>query len=219
MHMNQTWKEIFEIESKKDYYKNLMRFLDKEYATNIVYPDKNSVFECFRITPLNKVKVLILGQDPYHGAGQAHGLCFSIANNSNLPPSLKNIYKELSSDINFTLTKNGNLTKWAEQGVLLLNTILTVRANQPKSHEKIGWEIFTDKIISILNELDRPIVFIFWGNNAKSKQQLVSNPKHLILQACHPSPFSATNFFGCKHFSKTNEFLIKNGLEPINWQL
>ncbi|MBR7076136.1 MAG: uracil-DNA glycosylase, partial [Lachnospiraceae bacterium] len=178
------------------------------------------LFNAFHFTPLHEVKVVILGQDPYHNEGQAHGLCFSVQKGVEIPPSLLNIYKELQDDLNCTMPSSGYLKKWADQGVLLLNTVLTVRAHEANSHKGIGWEEFTDAAIRILNEQDRPIVFMLWGSNAREKKKMLNNPKHLILEAPHPSPLSAyRGFFGCRHFSKCNAFLIKNGLDPIDWQI
>lgn len=213
------WDEILDKEFEKDYYKNLRDFLKAEYSNYTVYPDMYDIFNCFRLTPLEKVKVLILGQDPYHGAGQAHGFCFSVKDGIEPPPSLKNIYKELSTDVNFKMTKSGNLTNWAKQGVLLLNTVLTVREGRPRSHKNKGWEILTDNVIKVLNEHETPIVFMLWGSDARTKKLLIKNPKHLILEACHPSPLSSYDFFGCRHFSKANEFLKQNNLELIDWQI
>lgn len=213
------WDEILDKEFAQDYYKQLRDFLKEEYSTYQIYPDMYDIFNCFRLTPFDEVKVLILGQDPYHGVGQAHGCCFSVKDGIAQPPSLKNIFKELETDVNFKETKSGNLTAWAKQGVLLLNTVLTVRENQPRSHKNKGWETFTDNIIRVLNMHKTPIVFILWGADAKTKKSIITNPKHLILEACHPSPLSAYNFFGCRHFSKTNRFLIENNLKPIDWQI
>lgn len=213
------WDEVLDKEFSQDYYKTLREFLKKEYSQFIIYPNMYDIFNCFKLTPFQDVKVLILGQDPYHGAGQAHGLCFSVKDGVAPPPSLKNIYKELCADVNFKNTAKGNLTAWAEQGVLLLNTVLTVRENSPRSHKNKGWEILTDNVIKALNNHEKPIVFMLWGSDAKGKKSLITNKKHLILESAHPSPLSAYNFLGCKHFSKANDFLIQNGLKPINWQI
>lgn len=214
------WLEPLSPEFKKPYYKNLYTKIREEYTTHEIFPPSEEIFTAFELTPLSKVKVVILGQDPYHGNGQAHGLCFSVKPDVETPPSLVNIYKELNSDLGCYIPDNGYLTKWAEQGVLLLNTVLTVRAHQANSHRGIGWEEFTDAAIRILNEQDRPIVYLLWGRPAQMKKSMLNNPKHLILEAPHPSPLSAyRGFFGCQHFSKTNEFLEKNGLEPIDWQI
>lgn len=211
------FKEYIDEESKKDYYQKLKAFVNNEYESHICYPEYKRIFHAISVTPLDKVKVVILGQDPYHGPNQAHGLAFSVLCDK-LPPSLKNIYKEMSSDLNVNVNQDGNLEYLAKQGVLLLNTILTVRAGMPLSHKNQGWEIFTDGIIKLLNEQDRPIVFILWGANAISKKRFLNNPKHLVLTSVHPSPLSAYGgFFGSKPFSKTNDFLIKNNVEPIKW--
>ena len=186
----------------------------------MIYPPADDIFNALHLTPLSKVKVLILGQDPYHNEGQAHGLCFSVKPEVDIPPSLENIYKELKDDLGCKIPNNGYLVKWAEQGVLMLNTVLTVRAHQANSHQGRGWEQFTDAIINAVNAQDRPIVYMLWGRPAQSKIPMLTNPKHLILKAPHPSPLSAyRGFFGCKHFSQANAFLEKNGIEPIDWQI
>ena len=214
------WAKAVGAEFKKPYYRDLYNFVRDEYATHVVYPPADDIFNAMHFTPLDKVKVLILGQDPYHNDGQAHGLCFSVKKGVETPPSLVNIYKELEDDMGCYIPNNGNLEKWAKQGVLLLNTVLTVRAHQANSHRGIGWEQFTDAAIRILDEEDRPIVFLLWGRPAQMKASMLHNPRHLILEAPHPSPLSAyRGFFGCRHFSKTNEFLLRNGLEPIDWQI
>jgi len=214
------WLECVEAETRKPYYKELYTFVKKEYDSRIVYPPSDDIFNAFHLTPLNDVKVLILGQDPYHEPNQAHGLSFSVKPEVKIPPSLVNIYKELQDDLGLKIPNNGYLTKWASQGVLLLNTVLTVRAHEANSHKGKGWEQFTDAIISAVNEQDRPLVYMLWGSPAQSKIPMLTNPKHLILKAPHPSPLSAyRGFFGCKHFSQCNEFLIKNGQEPIDWQI
>lgn len=214
------WLEPLNIEFKKTYYKELYAKVREEYQTRIIYPDSEDIFNAFDFTPLSKVKTVILGQDPYHGPGQAHGLCFSVKPDVAVPPSLVNIYQELHDDIGCFIPNNGYLKKWADQGVMLLNTVLTVRAHQANSHRGIGWENFTDAAISTLNELERPLVFILWGRPAQTKRQMLTNPKHLILEAPHPSPLSSyRGFFGSKPFSKTNEFLISQGIEPIDWQI
>jgi len=201
-------------------YASIRAFLKQEYSTKIIYPPMHDIFNAFKFTPYNGVKAVILGQDPYHGEGQAHGLCFSVRKGVKPPPSLVNIYKELKSDLGLQIPSHGCLTKWAEQGVLLLNTTLTVRENQANSHSKCGWQEFTDEVIKLLSQRSEPIVFLLWGGNARSKKQLIDTSKHLVLECAHPSPLSAFNgFFGCKHFSKTNEFLIKNGKTPIDWQI
>lgn len=215
------WLNTIKGEFAKPYYKELYKFVKNEYDTHVIYPPADDIFNAFHLTPLSKVKVLILGQDPYHNEHQAHGLCFSVLpDQPELPPSLLNIYKELQSDLGCYIPNNGYLEKWARQGVLMLNTVLTVRAHQANSHQGKGWEQFTDAIINAVNSQDRPIVYLLWGKPAQSKIPMLTNPKHLILKAPHPSPLSAyRGFFGCKHFSQTNEFLMKNGLVPIDWQI
>lgn len=216
--INNDWQDFFERETKKDYYLKLRDFLKNEYNNYTVYPPMEEIFNAFKITPLSKVKVIILGQDPYYNQGQAMGLSFSVKDGIKPPPSLVNIYREISNDLNQEINiSSGNLTHWAEQGVFLLNTTLTVRDGEPLSHKGHGWEIFTDNVIKTLNENDSPKVFLLWGNNAKAKKNLITNKNHLILEAGHPSPLSVRYFYGCKHFSKTNDFLIKNGLKPIKW--
>ena len=216
--INNDWQDFFERETKKDYYLKLRNFLKNEYNNYTVYPPMEEIFNAFKITPLSKVKVVILGQDPYYNQGQAMGLSFSVKDGIKPPPSLVNIYREISNDLDQEINiSSGNLTRWAEQGVFLLNTTLTVRDGEPLSHKGHGWEIFTDNVIRTLNENDNPKVFLLWGNNAKAKKNLITNKNHLILEAGHPSPLSARYFYGCKHFSKTNDFLIKNGLKPIKW--
>lgn len=214
------WLTPLKPEFSKPYYARLYQKVKEEYSTRQVYPPAEDIFNAFALTPLNQVKVVILGQDPYHGRGQAHGLCFSVKPNVEIPPSLMNVYQELSEDVGCYIPNNGYLVKWAEQGILLLNTVLTVRAHQANSHRGIGWEEFTDAAIRILNEQDRPMVFILWGRPAQMKRSMLNNPKHLILEAAHPSPLSASRgFFGCGHFSQTNRFLKANGLDPIDWQI
>ena len=214
------WLEPLKEEFKKPYYRDLYQKVNEEYQTQTIYPSSDDLFNAFHFTPLSQVKVVILGQDPYHGEGQAHGLCFSVKKGVEIPPSLVNIYKELHDDLGCSIPEHGYLKKWADQGVLLLNTVLTVRAHQANSHRGIGWEEFTDAAIKILNEQDRPMVFMLWGSPARAKKAMLTNPKHLILEAPHPSPLSAyRGFFGCRHFSKCNAFLIKNGLDPIDWQI
>ena len=214
------WLAPLSPEFKKPYYANLYKKIREEYASTQIFPPSDEIFTAFELTPLAEVKVVIIGQDPYHGDGQAHGLCFSVKPDIETPPSLVNIYKELNSDLGCYIPNNGYLTKWAKQGVLMLNTVLTVRAHQANSHRGIGWEEFTDAAIRILNEQDRPIVYLLWGKPAQMKKSMLNNPKHLILEAPHPSPLSAyRGFFGCQHFSKTNTFLIENGLTPIDWQI
>ncbi|NLP26719.1 MAG: uracil-DNA glycosylase, partial [Clostridiales bacterium] len=216
---NNEWDNILSNEFNKDYYIKLKNYLENEYKTHTVYPKKENIFNALKYTSYSDVKAVIIGQDPYHGEGQSHGLCFSVKKGIKPPPSLKNIFREIKDDIGIDNTNShGELTRWAENGVLLLNTILTVRASQPNSHKGIGWELFTDSIIKHLNIREKPVVFILWGNNAKAKVKLITNPKHKILTSVHPSPLSSFNgFFGCKHFSKTNNFLNENGIEEIDW--
>lgn len=215
------WLPAMNAEFRKPYYKELYNFVKQEYASTTVYPPSDDIFNAMHFTPLSEVKVLILGQDPYHEPHQAHGLSFSVPQDQkDIPPSLQNIYKELQSDLGCEIPNNGYLKKWADQGVLLLNTVLTVRAHQAFSHQGKGWEQFTDAIISAVNEQDRPIVYMLWGKPAQSKAPMLTNPKHLILKAPHPSPLSAyRGFMGCKHFSQANEFLISHGSTPIDWQI
>ncbi len=214
------WLAPLTPEFAKPYYRELYKKVKEEYATHMIFPPSNEVFSAFELTPLADVKVVILGQDPYHNVGQAHGLCFSVKPDVEIPPSLVNIYKELHDDLGCYIPNNGYLVKWAKQGVLMLNTVLTVRAHQANSHRGIGWEEFTNAAIRVLNKQDRPIVFILWGSPAQRKKEMLNNPKHLILEAPHPSPLSAyRGFFGSKPFSQTNAFLEKNGLTPIDWQI
>ena len=214
------WLEPLQAEFKKPYYARLYRFVNDEYNNHTIYPKKQDVFAAYDRTPLAKVKVLILGQDPYHEPGQAHGLCFSVNPGIEIPPSLVNIYKELHDDIGCPIPKSGYLAKWADQGVMLLNTVLTVRAHAANSHRGRGWEEFTDATIAALNSQDRPIVYMLWGSPAQRKASMLNNPKQLVLKAPHPSPLSAyRGFFGCRHFSKANDFLTANGIEPIDWSL
>lgn len=214
------WAEPLKEEFKKPYYAALYQKVKEEYNTRQVFPDANDIFNAFHFTPLSEVKVVILGQDPYHNIGQAHGLCFSVKPDVEIPPSLVNIYQELHDDLGCYIPNHGYLEKWAREGVMLLNTVLTVRAHQANSHQGIGWEEFTNAAIRILNEQDRPIVYMLWGRPAQSKESMLTNPKHLILKAPHPSPLSAyRGFFGCRHFSQANEFLEKHGTMPIDWQI
>ena len=218
--LSDEWQQALEEEFRKPYYKTLFEFVKEEYSKTAVYPPAEDIFNAMHLTPLSKVKVLILGQDPYHGDRQAHGLSFSVMPKTDIPPSLQNIYQELHDDLGYTIPNNGYLKKWAEQGVLLLNTVLTVRAHQPNSHQGHGWEHFTDAIIQAVNAQDRPIVYMLWGKPAQSKIPMLKNPKHLILKAPHPSPLSAyRGFFGCKHFSQANAFLAENGQEVVDWQI
>lgn len=214
------WHDLLVNEFQKDYYLKLRDCLVSEYTNKTIYPNKYDIFNALHFTSYEDVKVVILGQDPYHGPNQAHGLSFSVNPGITIPPSLLNIYKELYSDLGFPIPNNGYLKKWADQGVLLLNTALTVRAGEANSHKKIGWSIFTDHIISLVNMKTTPVVFILWGNNAIKKEELITNPIHLILKSVHPSPLSASRgFFNSKPFSKTNTFLIENNLSPIDWQI
>ena len=213
------WDEIIGEEFKKDYYIRLREFLKEEYAKHTVYPDMYSIFNALKLTPYKDVRVVILGQDPYHEPNQAHGLCFSVQDGTPLPPSLKNIYKELEADLGIPPSKSGDLTKWAKQGILLLNTVLTVRRGEANSHKGKGWELLTDEIIRKLNDKTEPVVFILWGANARSKKSLITNPIHGIIESAHPSPLSAFNgFFGSRPFSRANKFLILNRIPPINWK-
>lgn len=214
------WDNILKDIIDTSYFKDLISFVNKEYEEKTVYPRKEDLFNALKQTSYKDTKVLIMGQDPYHGEGEAHGLSFSVKDGVKLPPSLKNIYKELESDLGIKPATSGNLTKWTKEGVLLLNSTLTVIKDTPNSHSKIGWDKFTDYIVKKLNEKEEPVVFILWGNFARSKKALITNPKHLIIESAHPSPFSARNgFFGSTPFSKTNEFLKKNNIKEINWDL
>lgn len=214
------WDELLKEEFSKEYYLKLREFLKKEYFSCKVYPDMYDIFNALRYTSYSDVKAVIIGQDPYHGAGQAHGLCFSVQKGVAVPPSLQNIYKEIYSDLGIPPASHGYLKKWADSGVLMMNAVLTVREGQANSHKGMGWEFFTDRVIELLNEREKPMVFLLWGGNARQKARLVTNPQHLILQAAHPSPLSAFNgFFGCRHFSKANEFLVNHGIEPIDWRI
>jgi uracil-DNA glycosylase len=213
-----SWKAVLTDEFEKDYFSVLTNFVRNEYKANNIYPPAKLIFNAFDQCPFDKLKVVILGQDPYHGPGQAHGLCFSVNDGIAFPPSLRNIFKELKNDLRKEVPASGNLTNWARQGVLLLNATLTVRANQAGSHQKKGWEQFTDAVIEKISKEKENVVFILWGNYAISKSKLIDQSKHLVLSSVHPSPLSASRgFFGNKHFSRTNEFLVKNGLELINW--
>ncbi len=214
------WSNLLKDEFNKEYYRKIHNFLVNQYSTKKIYPDKYDIFNALHFTPYKDVKVVILGQDPYHGPNQAHGLSFSVKSGNKIPPSLVNIYKELHDDLGCYIPNNGYLKKWSDQGVLLLNTTLTVEAGKANSHQKIGWSIFTDKIISLLNEKEDPIVFILWGNNAIKKKSLITNPVHHVIQSVHPSPLSASRgFFGSKPFSKTNKFLESVNKSPIDWQI
>ncbi|MEF9986841.1 MAG: uracil-DNA glycosylase [Bacteroidales bacterium] len=218
--IEEQWKEVLKEEFCKDYFVNLAKFLHNEKKSGkIIYPPGKLIFNAFELTPFNSVKVVILGQDPYHGPNQAHGLSFSVPDGIMTPPSLKNIYKEIEADLNITLNKNGNLENWAKQGVFLLNSVLTVRASEPTSHAKIGWNEFTDAVIKAISDKKEGVVFMLWGNYAKTKKELINKNKHYILEAAHPSPLARGAFFGCKHFSKCNNILTSLSKEPINWNL
>ncbi len=218
--LTNSWNDILKDEFDKDYYKNLRSQLINEYNEHTIYPDKHDIFNALNYTDFKDVKVVILGQDPYHAPNQAHGLSFSVKPGVKTPPSLKNIFKELHDDLGCYIPNNGYLKKWSDQGVLLLNTVLTVRAGNANSHKGLGWELFTNKIISSLNDSKHPIVFMLWGNNAISKKKLITNPDHYIIESVHPSPLSAhRGFFGSKPFSKANNFLISKGEKPIDWQI
>lgn len=217
-----SWKAVLKDEFSKPYFEQIVYFLKTEKsAGKTIFPPGSLIFNAFEQTPFDAVKVVILGQDPYHGAGQAHGLCFSVQNPTAPPPSLVNIFKEIKSDIGITIPiGNGNLSRWAQQGVLLLNASLTVRANEPNSHSKIGWATFTDAVIKTVSDQKSGIIFLLWGRFAQEKQFLIDETKHYVLKAAHPSPFSADKgFFGCRHFSKTNELLMKDGKDPVNWKI
>ena len=217
---NNNWDDILKDEFDKQYYLELREFLIKEYKSHLIYPDKYKIFEALKLTDYEDVKIVILGQDPYHGPNQAHGLAFSVSLGVPIPPSLLNIYKELERDMNFRIPNHGYLVDWSKQGVLLLNTALTVRAGMANTHRGKGWEVFTDQVIRHLSLREKPMVFLLWGKNAAEKEALIDTSKHLVLKAPHPSPLSAhRGFLGCGHFSKANEFLIKNSIAPINWQL
>jgi len=214
------WDELLSDEYKKQYFEELLEFVKNEYKTKTIYPKQNEVFNAFRYTDYDNLKVVILGQDPYHGPNQAEGLSFSVSNEVLKPPSLKNIFKELESDLGIPYPESNSLKPWAKQGVLLLNAVLTVEEHKPTSHKDKGWEKFTDDIIKIINKKDTPVVFILWGSYARAKKELITNPIHLVIESAHPSPFSARNgFFGSKPFSKTNEFLRKNNIKEIDWRI
>ncbi|MGN0586694.1 MAG: uracil-DNA glycosylase [Oscillospiraceae bacterium] len=214
------WDDILKGEFDKEYYLRLREFLKYEYGHYHIYPNMYDIFNALKYTSYSDVKAVILGQDPYHQPGQAHGLCFSVKKGTPLPPSLQNIYKELESDLGIPPASHGELISWAKNGVLLMNTVLTVRESQPNSHKNKGWEIFTDRVIELLNKREKPMVFILWGANARSKAKLITNRNHLILQSAHPSPLSAYNgFFGSRHFSQTNAFLEAHGIEPVDWRI
>ncbi len=220
VHLGNDWDEILQEEFQKEYYLKIRSFLKDAYQRKKVFPDMHDIFNALKYTGYRNTKVVLLGQDPYHGDGQAHGLSFSVKPGVPVPPSLKNMYKELQSDLGLRIPNHGYLVKWAEQGVLLLNASLTVEAYQANSHQNIGWQLLTDEIIRKLNERQEPVIFLLWGGNAKRKEGLITNPQHYILKAAHPSPLSAYNgFFGCKHFSQTNEILRSIGEQPIDWQI
>lgn len=220
VHIGNDWDEILADEWQKPYYLKLRGFLKTEYASHTVYPDMNDIFNALKYTPFSEVKAVIIGQDPYHGVGQAHGLCFSVKKGIVPPPSLKNIYKELEDDLGVTPPSHGELIEWARQGVLMLNTVLTVREASPNSHKGMGWESFTDRIIGELNRKQTPVVFLLWGANARKKAEIITNPIHKKLVTVHPSPLSAYGgFFGCKHFSLTNQILSQAGQKPIDWKI
>ena len=214
------WDSLLSEEYKKEYFLKMIDFLNKEYKNKTIYPKKNEIFNAFRYTSFDNIKVVIIGQDPYHGPNQAEGLSFSVSNSVLKPPSLQNIFKELESDLGIPFPEANSLKPWANEGVLLLNAVLTVQEHSPASHKNIGWETFTDNVIKKINEKKEPVVFILWGAFARSKKELITNPKHLIIESAHPSPFSARNgFFGSKPFSKTNEFLRKNNIKEIDWRI
>lgn len=218
--MSETWESIIKKESDQDYFKKIFETLKEESKCFEIYPQSKDIFNAFKLCPIESTKAVIVGMDPYHNPGEAHGLSFSVNENIKIPPSLKNIFKELKSDLNIDPPFHGNLTSWAKAGVLLLNAALTVRKNEPGSHQKIGWSIFTNKIISTLNEMDFPIAFVLWGSFARQKKTLITNSKHLIIESAHPSPLSAYNgFFGSKPFSKINDFLLQNNIDPIIWKI
>jgi uracil-DNA glycosylase len=217
--IEESWMQILKDEFNKPYFNNLSNFVHSEYKSHTIYPNPKNIFRAFDLSPFNKVKVVIIGQDPYHGKSQANGLAFAVHENILIPPSLRNIFREIENDLGVKVKNNGDLSRWAEQGVLLLNATLTVKANSPGSHQNKGWEEFTDNVIRELSDKREKLVFILWGNYAKKKGLVIDRSKHLVLEAQHPSPFSAHNgFFGCKHFSKTNKYLKENNLEEINWE-
>ena len=214
------WDEKLDIIWNSPGFKKFWNIILNEYKAKTIYPEFDNIFNALKLTPYKNVKVVIVGQDPYHGEGEAHGLSFSVLDGVKIPPSLQNIYKELNDDLGIDIPKSGNLTKWAEEGVLLLNNALTVVKDNANSHQKIGWNLFTDYVIKLVNLKDTPVVFILWGRNAQEKESLITNPKHLVIKSAHPSPFSANNgFFGSKPFSKTNQYLVRNKIDPIDWNL
>ncbi len=220
VNLGNSWDKLLAKEFSKDYYQELRKKLAAEYKTRTIYPAMDNIFNALKYTSYEDVKVMILGQDPYHGQGQAHGLCFSVQKGVDKPPSLKNMFKELVSDLGIAPPSHGCLTDWAKQGILLLNTVLTVREGEPNSHKKLGWTFFTDRIIELLNERPDPVIFVLWGRNALEKLPLITNTHHYVLSAAHPSPLSASRgFFGCKHYSKINEILTSMGKTPIDWKI
>ncbi|MCB0536665.1 MAG: uracil-DNA glycosylase [Bacteroidetes bacterium] len=221
VHYDDTWFKFMKKEFQSDYFNTISTFINNEKSKGkTIFPPREFILNAFKLTPLDNVKVVILGQDPYHNTGQAHGLSFSVPKNVKTPPSLQNIYKEIKADLGYEIPNHGNLTNWAEQGVLLLNAVLTVNAHEPASHKKAGWETFTDNVIKYLSEHKTHVVFMLWGSFAQQKEYLIDHKKHLVLKAAHPSPFSAhRGFFGCKHFSKANDYLKQNGLSTINWSI
>jgi len=217
VHLNNDWDALLAAEFQKDYYQNLRQFLKAEYSTKTIYPNMHDIFNALKLTPYANVKAVIVGQDPYINAGEAHGLAFSVQEHASIPPSLKNIFKELHVDTGCSIPTHGNLTHWAEQGVLLLNNVLTVQAKRSRSHAGQGWERFTDTVLELLNTRKTPMAYLLWGRDAQTKGRIINNPNHLILQAAHPSPLAGGRFFGSRHFSQTNTFLVQNGLTEIHW--
>ena len=214
------WDEVLKVIENSEGFKKFLQVVNEKYTKTTCYPPKNLIFNALKLTSYKDVKVVIVGQDPYHGEGEAHGLSFSVQDGVKIPPSLVNIYKELNNDLGIPISNSGNLTKWAKEGVLLLNAVLTVEKDKPASHRNLGWELLTDYIVKALNQKDSPVVFILWGNFAKEKKKYITNPHHLVIESAHPSPFSANyGFFGSRPFSKTNEFLKQNNIPPINWQI
>lgn len=218
--ITEKWDNLLKEEYEKEYFKKLIERINKEYEIKTIFPPKEEVFNAFKLTEYDNIKVVILGQDPYHGTGEAEGLSFSVKENIKMPPSLQNIFKELNSDLNYNIPKNGSLKKWAKEGVLLLNSILTVEKDKALSHKNLGWEIFTDEVIKLINKKETPVVFILWGNYAKTKEKYITNPIHYVIKSAHPSPLSAYNgFFNSKPFSKTNNYLISKKISPVNFKL
>ena len=218
--LNKDWKDILKDEINKDYFKKLMNRLDVEYRKKIIFPPQKQIFSALNLTPFSNIKVVVIGQDPYHGINQANGLAFSVSNNQKLPPSLLNIFKEIKRDIGITIPKCGDLSDWAKQGVLLLNTVFTVEQSRPYSHSLYGWQNFSNKIVELIDKKSEAVVFLLWGNHAKKYRNLIKNKIHLVLESSHPSPFSFfKGFWGCSHFSRTNKFLLSNKIEPVNWKI